>query len=193
MSYIIGKTIKQLRECKDMTQKELARKISVSDKTISKWETSKGLPDIGIIEDLSKALGVSIAELLTGDYRVNNNQSANIKKTHFYVCPICGNIITSVGEGLISCCGISLPEQEVDDGSGEHSIVIDTIEDEYCITLHHTMTKQHYISFISYVTSDNVSIVKLYPEQDISVRFRKSGHGIIYAYCNRDGLFRRSV
>ena len=84
-------------------------------------------------------------------------------------------------------------EQEVDDGSGEHSIVIDTIEDEYCITLHHTMTKQHYISFISYVTSDNVSIVKLYPEQDISVRFRKSGHGIIYAYCNRDGLFRRSV
>ena len=193
MSYITGKTIKQLRECKDMTQKELARKISVSDKTISKWETSKGLPDIGIIEDLAKELGVSIAELLTGDYRINDNQSANMRKTHFYVCPVCGNIITSVGKGSFSCCGISLPEQEVDDGSGEHSIVIDTIEDEYCITLHHTMTKQHYISFVAYVTSDHVSIVKLYPEQDISVRFRKSGHGIIYAYCNRDGLFRRSV
>ena len=108
MSYITGKTIKQLRERKDMTQKELAREISVSDKTISKWETSKGLPDIGIIEDLAKVLGVSIAELLTGDYRVNDNQSANMRKTHFYVCPVCGNIITSVGEGLISCCGISL-------------------------------------------------------------------------------------
>lgn len=193
MSYITGKTIKQLRERKDMTQKELAREISVSDKTISKWETSKGLPDIGIIEDLAKALGVSIAELLTGDYRVNNNQSANIKKTHFYVCPVCGNIITSVGEGLISCCGISMPVQEAEDCTDEHNIVLDTIEDEYYITLKHDMTKQHYISFIAYVTSDKVSIVKLYPEQDISVRFRKSGHGIIYAYCNRDGLFSRSV
>ena len=193
MSYITGKTIKQLRERKDMTQKELARKISVSDKTISKWETSKGLPDIGIIEDLSKALGVSIAELLTGDFRVNNNQSANMKKTHFYVCPVCGNIITSVGEGLISCCGISLPVQEAEDYTDEHNIVLDTIEDEYYITLKHPMTKQHYISFIAYVTSDNVEIVKLYSEQDISVRLKKRGHGIIYVYCNRDGMYKKII
>ena len=104
MSYVTGKTIKELREKRKLTQKELAEKISVSDKTISKWETGKGLPDIAIIEELAKALGVSIAELLTGDLRENENPSGNMKKILFYVCPICGNIITSVGQGTFSCC-----------------------------------------------------------------------------------------
>ena len=67
MEYLTGKTIKELREKRKITQKELAERISVSDKTISKWETEKGLPDIAIIEDLAKALGTSITELLTGD------------------------------------------------------------------------------------------------------------------------------
>ena len=75
MSYVTGKTIKELREKRKLTQKELADKINVSDKTISKWETGKGLPDIGIVEELSKALSVSIGELLTGEYRTNENVS----------------------------------------------------------------------------------------------------------------------
>ena len=112
MSYVTGKLIKELREKRKITQKELAESINVSDKAVSKWETGKGLPDIAIMEDLSKALGVSIAELLTGDLRENENTSANMKKMHFYVCPVCGNIITSVGRGSFSCCGITLPEQE---------------------------------------------------------------------------------
>lgn len=63
------------------------------------YVTGKGLPDIGIIEELAKALGVSIGELLTGEYRENENMSGNMKKVQFYICPICGNIITSVGAG----------------------------------------------------------------------------------------------
>ena len=59
MSYVTGNTIKTLREKHRITQKALAEKINVSDKTISKWETNKGLPDIGIVEELAKALGVS--------------------------------------------------------------------------------------------------------------------------------------
>lgn len=51
-----------------MTQIELARKINVSDKTISKWETGKGLPDISLIETLAKALNVSVIELMSGEY-----------------------------------------------------------------------------------------------------------------------------
>lgn len=88
MNYVTGETIKNLREKKRITQKELADMINVSDKTISKWETKKGLPDISIIEELSRALGVSIAELLTGELKINDNQSGNMKKIHFYVCPI---------------------------------------------------------------------------------------------------------
>ncbi len=190
MGYVTGKTIKELREKRKITQKELSEKIGVSDKTVSKWETEKGLPDIGIIEELAKALGVSIAELLTGELRENGNQSANMRKMCFYVCPVCGNIITSVGHGTFSCCGITLPEVEAEKNDGDHSICVETVDNEYSISISHPMEKGHYISFIAYVTSDTLDLVKLYPEQGISVRFRKKGHGLIYAYCNRHGMFK---
>ena len=190
MSYVTGKTIKELREKRKLTQKELAEQISVSDKTISKWETGKGLPDIAIIEDLAKSLGVSIAELLTGDLRENENPSGNMKKILFYVCPICGNIITSVGQGAFSCCGVTLPPLEAEACEETHQIQVETVDHEYYVTLDHPMNKKHFISFLAYVTSASVEIAKLYPEQDISVRFRKKGHGILYAYCNRHGMFR---
>ena len=193
MSYVTGKTIRELREKKKITQKELAEKINVSDKTVSKWETGKGFPDIAIIEDLSKALGSSIAELLTGDLRENENVSGNMKKAHFYVCPICGNIIMSVGQGSFSCCGITLPEQESEGCDENHGIRLETVDNEYHVTMEHPMNKGHYVSFIAYITSDSAEMVKLYPEQDISVRFRKKGHGILYACCNRHGMFRKII
>lgn len=189
MSYVTGKTIKELREKRNLTQRELAEKINVSDKTISKWETGKGLPDIGIIEELSKALCISIGELLTGEYRKNENVSANMKKMQFYVCPICGNVIASVGSGSFSCCGITLPRQDAEECDQDHFIEIQTVEHEYHIRVSHPMEKNHYVSFVAYATSDSVEIVKLYPEQDISVRFKKKGHGHICVYCNRHGMF----
>ena len=190
MSYVTGMVIKEIREKQNITQKELADTINVSDKTVSKWETGKGLPDIVIIEDLAKALGTSIAELLTGDLRKNENPAGNMKKMHFYVCPVCGNIITSVGQGSFSCCGITLPEQECENCDEDHMINLETVDQEYLVTLNHPMTKRHYISFVAYVTSAGAEIVKLYPEQDISIRFRKKGHGLLYTYCNRHGMFR---
>lgn len=193
MSYVTGKTIKDLREKRKLTQKELADKINVSDKTISKWETGKGLPDIGIVEELSRALSVSIGELLTGEYRTNENVSGNMKKVQFYVCPICGNIITAVGSGSYSCCGITLPKQEAEECDTSHLIEVETVDNEYHMTINHSMEKNHYISFVAYITSSNVEVVKLYPEQEISVRFRKKGHGYIYAFCNRHGMFSFSL
>lgn len=193
MSYVTGKTIRELREKRNLTQKELAEKIHVSDKAVSKWETGKGLPDIGIVEELAKALGVSIGELLTGEYRTNENLSGNMKKIQFFVCPICGNVICSVGAGSFSCCGIMLPKQETEECDEEHFIKIETVDQEYHVTVDHPMEKSHYISFVAYVTNDNVEIVKLYPQQNVSVRFRKKGHGRIYAYCNRHGMFGRKA
>lgn len=193
MSYVTGNTIKKLRESNGMTQKELAERINVSDKTISKWETNKGLPDIGIVEDLSKALRVSLSELLTGDLKTNENISGNMKKVNFYICPICGNTIMAVGEGHFSCCGLVLPKQEPESMDEVHSIVTETIDNEYSITMRHPMSKEHYVSFIAYITSNSAELIKLYPEQDISVRFRKKGHGVLYAYCNRHGLFKKIV
>ena len=51
-----GAIIKELREKFDFTQAELAKKLSVSDKTISKWETGKGYPDISLLEPIAKRL-----------------------------------------------------------------------------------------------------------------------------------------
>ena len=193
MSYVQSETIRALRERKALTQKQLAEKLCISDKTISKWETGKGLPDISLLEDLARVLGVSLTELMTGDLQTNENRSANLRRMGFYVCPVCGNVITAVGKGSFSCCGIPLPVQEAQPEDNAHTITVEPVEDEICVTIAHPMTKSHYISFIAWVSNDRAELVKLYPEQDITVRFKKRGHGTVYAYCNRDGLFSRRL
>ena len=190
MNYVTGNTIKELREKHKLTQKQLADQLAVSDKTVSKWETGKGLPDIGIITDLAQALGISLAELLTGEYAVNQNRSANMARLSFYVCPLCGNIIQAVGSGSYSCCGILLPELEVEEADERHEIQVETVDQEYYVSLDHEMTKEHYISFFAYVTADRVQLAKLYPEQSAAAGFTRQGHGFIYAYCNRHGLYK---
>lgn len=192
-NYITGKIIKELREKEKLTQLELANIINVSDKTISKWETGKGLPDISLIEPLSKALKVSVIELMNGEHIMNHNKSSNMSKSRFSVCPICGNIIHSMGENINSCCGINLPILEAEEENETHKINCEVIENEYFISINHEMTKEHYISFISYVTNDRCEIVKLYPEQNAEARFLKRGKGIIYIYCNKDGLIKKNI
>ena len=88
MSYVQNETIRALRERKALTQKQLAEKLCISDKTISKWETGKGLPDISLLEDLVRVLGVSLTELMTGDLQTNENRSANLRRMGFYVCAV---------------------------------------------------------------------------------------------------------
>lgn len=198
MSYISGKVIKELREKKQLTQKQLADILQVSDKTISKWETERGLPDISLISSLAAALSVSVAEILVGEYAVNDNRSANMRKGHFYVCPVCGNVIWATGQAAYSCCGIQLPELEAEEQAAagqdvRHFLQVEIIEHEYYVHMNHPMTKEHYISFIAYVTADRAEIVKLYPEQGIECRFTRRGHGAVYAYCNRHGLFHISL
>ena len=192
-NYITGKIIKELREKKGLTQVKFADMIRVSDKTISKWETGKGLPDISLIEPLSKALNVSIIELMNGEYINNQNKSSNMMKSNFSVCPICGNIIHTMGESVNSCCGITLPILEADIENNEHIINCEVIENELYISINHDMNKEHYISFIAYVTNDRCEIVKLYPEQSAETRFFRRVNGIIYAYCNKEGLIKKKI
>ena len=96
--YVTGAVIKELREKHNFTQAELAEKLNVSDKTISKWETAKGYPDISMLEPLADVFGVSVPELLSGNAVQNVNVSANIMRSKFYVCPVCGNSIHSMGK-----------------------------------------------------------------------------------------------
>lgn len=192
-SYITGATIKRLREGKGITQQQLADKIGVSGKAVSKWETSKGLPDISLVEPLSQALGVSVMELMSGETVINKNISSNILFSKFYVCPVCGNIIHTTGAAVVSCCGITLPPLEAEETDDEHTVIIENVEDEKFITVNHEMTKQHYISFVAYVTSDKINFVKLYPEGNAETRMQFRGRGYLYICCNKHGLMKKKV
>ena len=192
-NYITGATIKKLREAKGITQAQLADKKGVSSKAVSKWETAKGLPDITLMEPLCSALGVSVMELMSGDTITNKNTSSNILRSKFYVCPVCGNIIRTTGDALISCCGITLPALEAEETDEAHEIRIDKVEDEYFVTVDHEMEKTHFISFIAHLTSDKVQFVKLYPEGNAETRFQLRGRGYLYIYCNKHGLMKKKI
>ena len=191
--YVTGAVIKELREKYHFTQAELAEKLNVSDKTISKWETAKGYPDISLLEPIAKTFGISITELISGNAVKNANVSANVMRSKFYVCPICGNSIHSMGEAVIQCHGIILAPCQEEETDENHKIFIERVEDEYYVRIEHDMTKQHYISFIAALSSDKLQMVKLYPEGNPEARVKMNGVKKILFYCNRDGLFSVSV
>lgn len=191
--YVTGAMIKRLRENKKMTQHQLAEKIMVSDKAISKWETGRGYPDIALIEPISVALGVSIIELFSGEDVVNTNRAFNMMRMKLYVCPICGNVIRSTGESIISCCGIVLPALEAETADDAHHLHFERIEDEYYVTIPHEMSRSHYISFILAAKDNGSEIVKLYPEGNAEARFKISRTKCFYYFCNQHGLFKVPV
>lgn len=184
-----GKFICDLRKAKGMTQKQVADKLGVVPKTVSKWETGHGFPDVSTLSALAEILGVSEKVLLSGDLVQNSKQAGNVKKTGFYVCQKCGSIMHAVGEGQASCCGKILESLEAKPTDKNHKIKILEIENDFHIEFEHEMTKEHYIEFVSYVSFDRLLTVRLYPEQESAVRFPKMYGGKIYYYCNRHGLF----
>ncbi|MCQ2475830.1 MAG: helix-turn-helix domain-containing protein [Clostridia bacterium] len=191
--YVTGAMIKRLREERKMTQNQLAEKLNISDKTVSKWENAKGYPDISLIEPIAEALGISVMELLSGNDIINANISSNMLRTKWYVCPICGNVVHSVGEAMISCHGIALPPLSAEETDESHQISIEQVEDEYYIEINHDMTKDHYISFIAALSDNCVQLVKLYPEGSAEARFKMNRIRELFFYCNKDGAYRTRI
>ncbi|MBQ3401013.1 MAG: helix-turn-helix domain-containing protein [Lachnospiraceae bacterium] len=188
--YVTGAVIRSLRERNHLTQDELASKIHVSGKAVSKWETGQGFPDVSLLEPLAEALHISVIELLSGADVRNRNRAANMLRSRFYVCPVCGNVIQAAGETVVSCCGITLPPLEPEDPDDAHAIRAEIVEDEYYVTVDHPMTKDHYISFLAALSDQQIQFVKLYPEGPAEARFKMNRVKILYAYCNRHGAFR---
>ncbi|MFR2316386.1 helix-turn-helix domain-containing protein [Terrisporobacter sp.] len=188
----IGSLIFQLRKEKNLTQKQLGEKLGLSDKTISKWERGLGCPDISLLRDISKIFNVNIEKILLGDLQENDINGGNMKRIKFYVCPNCGNVINSTGDGDFSCCGRKLEALVPKVMNENHSINIEEVENDYYVEINHEMTKDHFISFVAYVTYDRVLLIKLYPEQSPTVRFPrlcgKFERGKFYMYCNQHGL-----
>lgn len=185
----VGKLIFSLRKEKDMTQKQVADLLNVSDKTISKWERGLGCPDVSLLNELANVLGINIDNLLMGNLNINDADGGNMKRTKFYVCSTCGKVVTSTDEIDVSCCGRKLVSLTAKEQNEEHTIKIEEVETEIYLTFSHEMTKEHYISFIAVVTCDKVLIVKLYPEQSPEIRLPRLGKSKIYFYCNKHGLW----
>ncbi len=191
--YVTGAVIKELREKHKMTQLELADKLNVSDKTISKWETGKGYPDITLLEPIATVFGISVTELISGKAITNVNVSANMLRSKFYVCPVCGNILHSMGEAVIQCHGVQLLPCQAEEADEMHQISIERDADEFYVHIDHEMTKKHYITFIAALSGDRLQLTKLYPEGSAEARFKVNGVRKILYYCNRDGLFQMKV
>ncbi len=185
----VGNLILTLRQEKKMTQKQLADLMNISDKTISKWERGLGCPDVSLLADLSKILGVNIEKILAGNLHPNDADRGNMKRIKFYVCPICGGILTSTGQAEISCCGRKLEVLIPKLAEAQHKLLVEEIEDDFFITVSHDMERAHFISFVAFVTFDRVLIVKLYPEQGAEVRFPKMYGGKFYFYCTLHGFW----
>ena len=138
----------------------------------------------GILDDV---------ELLCGQEIVNSNRASNMLKSRFYVCPVCGNAVFARGEALISCCGIRLPALEAEEADPAHRLEIQKPEDELFVSADHPMSKDHYLSFIAYMTTDCCEMKVLYPEGNAEARFFFRGSGWLYYYCNQHGLFRQKA
>ena len=184
----VGGIIKTLRKDRGMTQLELALCLNVTDRAVSKWERGLGCPDISLLTRLSEIFSVDIGSIIDGDMDENEKRSGNMKKTKFYVCPICGNIITASENTNVSCCGRKLEGLEEKKNLDEEMKIERVDGTELYISSSHPMTKDDYISFFSYVTSDSLLLKKLYPEWGVEIRFPWLGHGKFMWYSEKEGL-----
>jgi len=184
----IGLLIRRLRMEKGLTQQALAERMNLSAKTISRWETGLGCPDVSLLGRLSALLGVDMARMLEGDLRPNESNGGNMKKTNYFVCPDCGSISLSTGNAEISCCGRKLAPLEMQKAAPGDKLTVEIVEDEWFISSDHPMEKENYISFVAFQTGDKVELVKQYPEWNLQLRLKKRGHGMLVWYAKDAGL-----
>ena len=191
----IGKLISDLRTERGMTQKELADALAISDKTVSKWERGGGCPDIALLSALCAYFSIDMEKMLAGELSESDFTGGNMKKSKFYVCPVCGNVTVTTGDADISCCGRKLRAMEPvrlgkgssEDGTFPNPLHVEKIEDEWYITSSHPMVKENYISFVAFLTGDRLQLIKQYPEWDMQVRIPARGHGLLLWYSTGEG------
>ena len=99
---------------------------------------------------------MSVTELISGSTVQNANVSANMMRSKFYVCPVCGNVIHSMGEAVVTCHGIRLSPLEAEPTDEQHMIFIERVEDEYWVRIAHEMTRNHYITFMAALSPDGL-------------------------------------
>lgn len=188
-----GRLLYALRQEKGYTQKQLADRLHISDKTISKWERGQGCPDISLLPELSRLLNVDIDNILRGERDSQDPIGGNMRRCRYTVCPQCGNLTLSTGNASVSCCGRKLPPIEPQTAAPDDALQVEEVEDEWYISSRHPMEKDHYIAFVAFVTENQVTLIKQYPEWALQARLRPRRHGLLLWYCTRHGLFSQRI
>ena len=184
----VGALIRALRREKNLTQRALAERLGLSDKAVSKWERGLGCPDISLLADLSAALDVDLAQMLSGGLKSNAFVGGNMKKSKFYVCPVCGSVTLCTGSAAVSCCGRTLEALTPRKAEGADRLHVEEVENDWYVTGSHPMTKDNYVSFIAFATGGQMNLIKQYPEWDLQARLPRRGHGMLYWYAADQGL-----
>lgn len=189
----IGKLIYSLRKEQHLTQQQLADRMNISDKAISKWERGLGCPDVSLLPELSRIFDVNLEELLSGELNANDLVGGNMKKLKFYICPNCGNLLTATADATVSCCGKMLQPQVPCEAGEADRLSVEIIENDYFISSDHEMTREHYIAFVALLTGDSIILRKQYPEWNLQTRIPCFAHGMLIWYCTQHGLFYQTV
>lgn len=188
-----GALIRALRREHGMTQSELAEKMGVTDKAVSKWERGCGAPDISLLPALAEALGVSARALLRGTAEENAPASGDLKKLRLYRCPACGNLLFSTDGAELYCCGQQLAPLTAQAPDAAHTLSVTLSDGEWLVTSPHEMRRAHHIAFLAFLTGDTLVVKRLYPEWDALARLPFFAHGTLMWCCTRDGLFAQEI
>ena len=188
-----GGLIRQFRKKLGLTQKQLAERINVSDKAVSKWERGSGYPDISLLTALSEVFGTDINVLLTGELEKNETEKGNMKNLRFYVCRGCGNIIAASSEASVSCCGNRLIPLKARQAEESERLKTEDLGGEWYITSDHSMTKENYISFAAYVSDNSVMIFRQYPEWAFQLYLPMYRTGRLVWYSTDSGLLWQDI
>ena len=156
----VGDLIYRLRKEKGHTQKQLADQLNLSDRTISKWERGHGCPDVALLSRLSAVFGVNIENILDGELPSNDFIGGNMKKSNYFVCPSCTNIVLATGDVTLSCCGRKLEPLEAKKATDDEKLTFTESDQEWFISSNHPMTKDHYISFLAFMTGNQFQLFK---------------------------------
>ncbi len=123
------------------------------------------------------------------------------KNVKFYRCPVCGNVIGLIDgdPNHLSCCGQPMEQMNpnsVDASAEKHVPVCKREGDKLMVCVRdvaHPMEEDHYIMWVAQVTDNQTTRIRLNPGDVPQVEFTYVGSAIVYAYCNKHGLWKSEV
>ncbi len=139
-------------------------------------------------EEAVSFMGALLPTLKRWSGMENRNVAANLKRSSFYVCPECGNVVWSTGEAGVNCCGKALEPLAAKKNVGILDASVDVAEGFQRVHIVHPMTKKDHLLFIAAVGDDLVRVKRLYPEQEARAEFWLQGPCKLYAYGKGCGL-----